>query len=342
MTDTVKTDTASPALPVPFIWHQSDWSQLTGQYQAGRLPHALLFSGEEGIGKYHLARALAAYLLCRQPDKDQACGHCASCELLRAGTHPDLLQVRPEAKGKQIKIDQVRALQQFAGKTAQQGGFRVVILQPADAMNINAANALLKNLEEPGESVLFILLTHRLSAVMPTIRSRCQQFALPVPDQGQALAWLEQHLPAHAALHSEKLLKMAHGNPLLAQELASDTLHKQRDRLIQAMESLTRGADPVELAPAFTEGDLQWTLRWLQQWLADWCRWHLSAREQDISFTDMLPLYRQWQHFARPEPAQELFAEIGRLRNQLISGANPNTQLAMEALLIRWRSTMLT
>ncbi|MFG1488548.1 DNA polymerase III subunit delta', partial [Oceanospirillum sp. HFRX-1_2] len=140
---------------IPFAWQQEYWNQLIGQHRSGRLPHALLLAGEEGIGKYHLARAMAAYLLCRQP-AETACGECASCALFHAGTHPDLMEVMPESEGKQIKIEQIRKLQTFANKTAQQGGFRVVVLQPADAMNINAANALLKNLEEPGNNVLFI------------------------------------------------------------------------------------------------------------------------------------------------------------------------------------------
>lgn len=335
MTDFVKD---SPWMP--FSWQQACWQQLTEQHKSGRLPHALLFAGEQGVGKYHLANAFAAYLLCRHPG-ETACGSCASCALFQAGTHPDLMTLQPESEGKQIKIEQVRKLQQYANKTAQQGGFRVVVLQPADAMNTNAANALLKNLEEPGENVLFILLTHRQSAVLPTIKSRCQQFALPIPSREQSLEWLQSHLSSHAAIHAEKLLKMAQGNPLLAQEMASEALHKQRDKLFFSMENLTRGGDPVELAPAFLEGEINWTLRWMQQWLNDWCRWQIVQNDQDVAFPDMLPLYRQWLHSGSLEKARVLFTEIGQLRTQLLSGANPNLQLAMESLLIRWAGKML-
>ncbi|WP_028301176.1 DNA polymerase III subunit delta' [Oceanospirillum beijerinckii] len=324
----------------PFLWQQDIWQQLIDWHISGRLPHALILSGGSGMGKHHLSKALAAYLLCRKPGKI-ACGSCSSCQLLSAGTHPDLLEILPESEGKQIKIEQVRALQGYAAKTAQQGGFRVIILRPADAMNQNSANALLKNLEEPGQNVLFILLTHRSSAVLPTIKSRCQQIALPVPDTELALEWLREHLESHAALHAEKLLRMANGNPLTAQMLASDEMHQQRDRLFLNMESLTRGAEPVELAPSFLEGDVNWTLLWMQQWLSDWSNWCLLQHDDQVRFPEMLPLYKHWHKTASLVGAQSLFQSIGQLRTQLASGANPNIQLAMESLLIRWVDKML-
>lgn len=324
----------------PMLWQQDEWHHLTERYQSGRLPHALLISGGSGIGKSHLAHALTAYLLCRQPS-ETACGECASCQLLAAGTHPDLLEIKPEAEGKQIRIEQIRALQSYVGKTAQQGGFRVVIMQPADAMNPNSANALLKNLEEPGDNVLFILLSSRINAVLPTIKSRCQQISLPVPDHDLAVQWLNTVLESHQALHCDKLLKMANGNPLTARELASDAIHQQRDKLFLLMESLTRGAEPVELAPSFQEGELRWTLHWMQQWLADWSSWYLLQQDDALKFPEMMPLYRHWQKTASLDDAQSLYRTIGTLRAQLASGANPNIQLAMESLLIRWANVML-
>ncbi|MBB1487467.1 DNA polymerase III subunit delta' [Oceanospirillum sediminis] len=331
---------SSSLVTEPLLWQQQEWKRLIERYQAGRLPHALLISGGEGIGKSHLAHALTAYLLCRTPS-DTACGDCASCQLLAAGSHPDLAEISPESAGKQIRIEQIRALQSYVGKTAQQGGFRVVIMQPADAMNQNSANALLKNLEEPGENVLFVLLTHRISSVLPTIRSRCQQIALPVPQHDLAVQWLHDNLESHQALHTEKLLKMANGNPLMARQLASDSMHEQRDKLFLLMESLTRGAEPVELAPSFQEGDLQWTLRWMQQWLADWSSWCLLQQDSEVRFPEMMPLYRHWHKTASLDAARELYQRVGELRSQLASGGNPNIQLAIEALLINWSGKML-
>lgn len=323
-----------------FPWHKEVFTQIVQRYQSGRLPHALLFSGDAGVGKQQLAYSIAAFLLCRNAEH-HACGQCSGCELLKAGTHPDLLQILPESEGKQIKIEQIRSVQSNIGKTAQQGGYRVVIVQPADGMNANAANALLKNLEEPGENVLFILISSRLSALLPTVKSRCQHTPLPLPDQEQAKVWLQHQLDSHAAQHADSLLRMANGNPLTAVLLASEALHKQREQLYLNLESLTRGAEPIELAAAFLQGDLHWTLRWLQAWLADWSSWVLLQQDEQVKYPEMLPLYRHWQKTAHLNQARSLFLSIGELRQQLASGANPNTQLAVESLLIRWADKML-
>lgn len=323
-----------------YPWQQAVFTQIVQRYQSGRLPHALLLSGDAGIGKAQLAYAIAAFLLCRNATQ-QACGHCSGCELLKAGTHPDLLMISSESEGKQIKIEQIRSVQSSIGKTAQQGGYRVVIVQPADGMNANAANALLKNLEEPGDNVLFILISSRLSALLPTVKSRCQHIPLALPDPTQAKVWLEGQLESHAAQHADSLLRMANGNPLTAVLLAGEALHKQREQLFLNLESLTRGAEPIELASAFLQGDIHWTLRWLQAWLADWSSWVLLQQDEQVKYPEMLPLYLHWQKTAQLDQARHLFLAIGALRQQLASGANPNIQLAIESLLIRWVNTML-
>ena len=135
------------ALPLP--WHEDAWASLNSSIDSGRLPHAVLISGDQGIGKLRLATALAQRLICSAEMVKYACGACKSCNLFTAGSHPDVTYLEPEEKGKAIKIDPVRKLCESLSKTAQQGGWKVAIIAPAEAMNINAANALLKNLEEP-------------------------------------------------------------------------------------------------------------------------------------------------------------------------------------------------
>ncbi len=140
---------------------------------AGAVPQGLLFSGEEGVGKEKAARAFAAALLCRIPGEDGACGSCHDCRLLASGAHPNFLFITPETQF--LRIDEIRALREELSLKAFSDRPRVAILCPADRMTPQAANALLKTLEEPPAGAHLILVAHRASVLMPTIVSRCQR-----------------------------------------------------------------------------------------------------------------------------------------------------------------------
>ena len=126
-----------------YPWQQRRWQQLRQQVAQNRLPHAILITGQAGVGKYHFANSFARFLLCQQRTTD-ACGYCQSCHWFNAATHPDLIRIQPEEEGKAIKIAQIRQLVHDLSHTASQIGYQVVILHPAEAMNKAAANALLK------------------------------------------------------------------------------------------------------------------------------------------------------------------------------------------------------
>jgi|GEM_PF-492247 len=159
-----------------YSWHQQQQQHCLSLIQSHRLPHALLLWGIKGLGKYHFAERLSHYLLCEKPDTVamRACADCISCHWLSAGTHPDYLVIRPEGSAS-IRVEAIRQIQAFAVQKSHAGQYRIILIEPAEKMNLSAANALLKILEEPFENTLFLLVSHHISAVLPTIKSRCQK-----------------------------------------------------------------------------------------------------------------------------------------------------------------------
>jgi DNA polymerase III subunit delta' len=256
----------SPVLSLPLPWQVSVWQQLQRSYQAGRLPHALLLHGAAGLGKLSLAHWLAQALLCEARDGElEPCGSCASCRLYRAGTHPDLMLVAPEEDKQQISVEQIRAANERLGMTSSRSGYRIAIVDPAHQMTIAAANSLLKTLEEPGANSLLILVTSNVSALLPTIRSRCQQLGFATPAADVAITWLAGQTGKSI---SADLLRQACGAPLKALEYAQGSFESLRQSMEPAILALEQGgADLTELAQSWADNLLGERLTWLDGWL---------------------------------------------------------------------------
>jgi DNA polymerase-3 subunit delta' len=262
-----------------------------------------------------LAKVLAHHLLCQAEMTKYACGSCKGCQLLAAGSHDDLNMLEPEDPGKPIKIDAVRALIQSLSKTAHQGGWKVAIFAPAEAMNNNAANALLKNLEEPQSKTLLILVSHRPSLLSATIRSRCQQIAMPVPDSAIASQWLSEVTGDQSAV--DKVLFLAGGKPLLALDyLQSDTLQMRQS--FEELAAKVRSGDisPLDAAQQCQKLDLSQAIDWFSSYI---------HRLATTDFAD------------KPIPALFNFSDkLLQARNWVVSGNNPNPQLLWEELFMDW------
>jgi len=198
-------------------WQQRAFERAIGSLAGQRLGHGLLICGPARLGKRALADALIARLLCTGAEgAAPACGGCRSCRLLAAGTHPDLRRISFALNDKGeprsvIVVEQIRLLSEAIGLSAQLGGAIVTVIDPADALNANAANALLKTLEEPQPGRYLLLITdspHRLPA---TVRSRCQRIELRPPDIDEARAWLTAEGVAPARI--DEALRLADGHP---------------------------------------------------------------------------------------------------------------------------------
>lgn len=201
-----------------------------------RLPHALLLHGMPGLGKMALAERFAQLLLCEKRGQGATpCGACEACRWFLSDDHPDVRYLEPEAFARhrifgkdpekeedrkpsvQIRIEQARALADFLNLASYRGGRRIAIICPAEDMNEATANSLLKGLEEPPAGAMFLLVSHRPSALLPTIRSRCVPVPVPLPETKAAIAWLE----TQGVRNGARWLAFAGGAPLRALEYAS-------------------------------------------------------------------------------------------------------------------------
>ncbi|QGZ61492.1 DNA polymerase III subunit delta' [Paraburkholderia acidisoli] len=278
-----------------YPWQTDDWQRL--QQLRSHWPHALLLHGQAGIGKLQFAQHLAKGLLCESPQANgEPCGACAACNWFAQGNHPDYRIVVPEAlageigpaggdddakaakadkgegeegkKGrapsKEIRIEQVRALLDFANVGSHRGGLRVVVLYPVEALNVAAANALLKTLEEPPASVVFLLVSARIDRLLPTIVSRCRQWPMGTPAPDAAAAWLAQQGVADAAA----LLAEAGGAPLAALALAHDENRTLRDWTLAQLAS-GPACDAFACGETLQKLPVPLVLGWLQRWAYD-------------------------------------------------------------------------
>lgn len=320
-----------------YPWQVKQWRQLWQAVQANRLPHGLLFTGMAGTGKFDFALHFTNALLCQQVgSQGEPCGQCHACRLVLTGAHPNVLIVAPEEAGHAIKVDQIRQLVEFVQQSSMQQGMRVVIINPAHNMNLNAANALLKTLEEPATGAVIILVTNQSGNLPATIKSRCQQILFPRPDQTLALQWLSQAMQA-AELPIEQALRIAEGAPLAAKALAEQDLLPLRNELFTALTQLAANqADPLTLAAKWQKADpVQW-LNLLASWMADVLRLQLSMAAHTLVNQDFLEALTRTAALIPIKRTQDIMQRAVRLQGQISAGINYNKQLLMEALLIQW------
>ncbi|MCV6591218.1 MAG: DNA polymerase III subunit delta' [Marinobacterium sp.] len=318
-------------------WLGERWNYLIRLYNQARLPHALLINGPEGVGKAVFARAFSTYLLCQQRADGRACGYCKNCQLSQSdGGHPDLYVLEPEERGKPVRVDQVRELTNFVYSTAQQGGYRLVIIGPAHDMNVAASNALLKTLEEPGQETILLLLTHRLGQVMPTIRSRCQRVDIASPSLEVSVPWVAQKLQIEEE-KSRQYLVSANSAPLAALAFEDGELGVLRQQLISGLaDLLKRRRTLVEVSSAWQKLDLERMLGWLHGLLGDLARLQIGQGDQYLRHRDAENMLKA---LARRVSTESLFAyidQVAETRRALLARTNPNKQLLIESLLLGW------
>ncbi len=269
-----------------YPWQTKVW-QLVNQHDKRRA-HALLLHGRTGIGKYDFARELSQSLLCaHQDDLGHACSTCSSCNWFKEESHPDFRLLSPEQESEtdeeattakktkkktQISVAQIRDLNDFLSMSSHRSdGERIVLIHPAEALNLASANALLKMLEEPAEGVVFILVAHQLQRLLPTIISRCQKINMPMPTDTQALAWLSEQ----GVQNAKEQLAYLDGSPI---KVFNEQL--QFPQLSEAWRLLALGSklQPHLAAPTLIASSVELGIIALQKWIYDIAAMRLSGQ----------------------------------------------------------------
>ena len=321
-----------------YPWQAELWQSLAGRSQQA---HAYLLHGPAGSGKRAFAEHFAAFLLCKSPEQQQPCGHCSACKLYAADTHPDLVRLEPEEEGKGILIASVRDLVAKILQTSQQGGRKVVIVEPAEAMTAGSANALLKSLEEPAGSTIFLLISHQFSFLLPTIKSRCVLQACPLPSEQASVQWLQQQQPDLSIEQCQTLLALASGSPLNAQKLLSADVLAIREQVVSGVKQLFKQqSSPSDLAVAWAKIPQNLLFDWFCQWAQLILRYKMTEDESQLGLPDMQVVLK---HLAPRAPLELLLETQNWLlehRQKVLRRVPLRPDLLLEALLVRWQALL--
>ena len=314
-------------------WLRCAQQRLRTAHAARRLPHSLLLLAAPGLGAGQLANWITALALCESKSQ-RPCGACASCQLLRADSHPDSHVVRLEDDAQQIKIDQIRELIESLALKSYRGGFKVGVIEGAESLNASSANAFLKTLEEPTADTVLIMVArpnHRLPA---TVASRCLRLTLRPPPPHVAVAWLQANSGSTQAW--DAALSLAGGAPLLALELDAGVAALEAD-MQNGLKALADDAvDVTLLAERWIKSNPGLRITWLENWITrrvhDWIDAGTSGQTAEpVGLPAALLKAKIRALFKLLDAARDL---------KRLASTGMNQQLALEALLLGGRSAL--
>jgi DNA polymerase-3 subunit delta' len=312
-------------------WLSDPWQQLTRRLD--RMPHAVLLTGLGGLGKNRFAIELAALLLCADSEGDTPCGKCKSCKLFLAKTHPDIKIVTPIEKGKSISIDQVREIASWLALTPHTADRKIVVLTPAEAMTIQAANSLLKQLEEPPGNSILMLVSHAPHQLPQTIRSRCTRIEFKPPLSEQAVRWMTNQDVAKEDIVA--VLAAAGGAPLAALSLAQQGYAEIRQGMLEQLLAISNGGNPLRCAEQWQKMGGELALRWFYGFLLDILKLALGASEsQNLENGKAASAISAAANHIPANRVADLMEAVNEARRLIATPVDE--RLILEDILIRW------
>ncbi len=299
-----------------------------------RLPHALMLAGMPGLGKQLFAQQLAKGVHCTQSDNGVPCGQCSSCIQIQNCTHPDYRFVTIEEKKTQISIEQVRDLQSFMQLSQTDDNPKVVIISPAEFMNVNSANSLLKTLEEPPGFSLLILVTNQPAYLPATVRSRCQTITFNRPEWQESIAWLEQI----GCKNPGTWLMMSQGAPCQAKALSESTDIKQYSMVIDSCLGLVsqKELETVKLGAKWNKIPAELLMEWQYSLARDLIRAKNLVEKSYFENQDRFGQLRTAANQLDCSRIFKLYETLLSLGKQTNSNLKP--ELYRERMILTWRT----
>ncbi len=322
-----------------FPWQQAQWQRFLSMQNQNRLPHALLLTGNQGLGLMHFAQLISRHLLCLNPNADnQFCGACQSCQLFEVGNHPDIQIIEPEEAGKQLKVAQIRELIEFMSLKSFTSKNKIVTLCPAEAMNRSTANALLKTLEEPPAQSMLILISHHPERLPITIRSRCQRIEFkPAANQG-TIEWLEQQ-NIEIDYSVDILLNLTGGAPLSIIDMLENNIFAERQHVVADIENIMKDkVNVIELASRWESLGCGQVISWLMRFCQDLARLKLLGSEAEVINSD---LRHQLLNLAKHLEINRIMHIYDYLQDKYLEStaqSNFNSLSLLEEIIIYWNN----
>ncbi|HUQ10239.1 MAG TPA: DNA polymerase III subunit delta' [Steroidobacteraceae bacterium] len=304
-------------------WFSAAIAEVNAAFTAQRLAHGLLIHEDPGAGGFELARWIAQRVNCVDAGR-APCGECQSCKWIEADQHPDVTRLSPQEDSEYIKIEPVRALAADLSLTAHGRGYKVAILSPADALYPNAANSLLKTLEEPPARTVLMLVTSRPARLLPTIRSRCSRLRLTGPARNEAADYLTA---ARGAGPWEEALSATGAGPFALLDADATALADLRADTLRTLRDIGSGnIQPPAVADKWARGELATRLACVESWVTDRILESTSIRDvTHLSGSGLAP------NICRLFELSDAVRDMRKLAHTSI-----NKAMAVEALLWRW------
>ena len=315
-------------------WQEKLWQDLVHLYSAEKVPHAILLAGQRHCGLESLAGDYMQLLMCTDPKAGAACKNCRSCQLYSSASHPDGFQLSPLEDSKQIVIAQVRQLIHQLSMSAITASRKVALICPAEGMNRNSQNAVLKTLEEPAGSAVIILVTSDPGRLLPTIRSRCRAFSQASPGRQEGLQWLADNHNTADLPSREAAWSASGGRPLLALRYLEDGTLEQRRAVAKILFQLARsGGNSLQTAQSFKDFPSPDLWLWISGWMGALARTLLGSEEPEDKMVDA---FRNILPKLTAQRALELQAHA--LRSYHLQDGPARKDLLLADWLIQWQS----